>query len=77
MAQVIADGYSTLIAEKIEEPMDALEFDLSKIVLNGESGTVEFKSTLRTNLHTGEKDPRMELAVLKTIAGFLNKKAGF
>ncbi|MEQ1610075.1 MAG: ATP-binding protein [Hyphomonadaceae bacterium] len=28
--------------------------------------------TLRTNLHTGEKDPRMELAVLKTIAGLLN-----
>ena len=76
MAQVIADGYSTLIAEKIEEAMDPLEFDLSKIVLNGESGTVEFKSTLHTNLHTGEKDPRMELAVLKTIAGFLNTNGG-
>ena len=76
MAQVIADVYSTLIAEKIEEPMDALEFDHSKIVLNVESGTVEFKSTLRTNLHTGEKDPRMELAVLKTIAGFLNTNGG-
>ena len=55
--------------------MDPLEFNL-KVVLNGESGTVEFKSPA-DNLHTGEKDPRMELAVLKTIAGFLNKKAGF
>src|SRR5690606_7021705 len=28
------------------------------------------------NLHTGEKDARMELAVLKTIAGFLNTQGG-
>ncbi len=37
---------------------------------------MEFKSTLRTNLHTGSKDPRMELAVLKTLAGFLNSNGG-
>jgi hypothetical protein len=34
MAQVIAEGYSTLIAEKIHEEMEAVEFDLSKLVLN-------------------------------------------
>ena len=44
--------------------------------MNGESEAVEFKSTLRTNLHTGNKDPRMELAVLKTLAGFLNTNGG-
>ncbi|MBU2092116.1 MAG: ligase-associated DNA damage response DEXH box helicase [Alphaproteobacteria bacterium] len=32
---------------------------------------MEFKSSLRTNLHTGTKDPRIELSVLKTLAGFL------
>lgn len=37
---------------------------------------LEFKSTLRTNLHTGQKDPRIEMAVLKTIAAFLNTKGG-
>ena len=26
--------------------------------------------------HTGEKDPRMEMTVLKTVAGFLNTKGG-
>jgi predicted HTH transcriptional regulator len=46
------------------------------VVTNGESEAVEFKSTLRTNLHTGSKDPRMELAVLKTLAGFLNTNGG-
>ena len=76
MAQVIAEGYATLIAENIQEELEAVEFDLSKLVLNGESEAVEFKSTLRTNLHTGDKDPRMELAVLKTLTSFLNTNGG-
>ncbi|MEI6308967.1 MAG: DUF262 domain-containing protein [bacterium] len=74
MAQVIADGYETLTTGAIKE--DFAEFDLSKMVMNGESEAVEFKSTLRVNLHTGNKDPRMELAVLKTLAGFLNTNGG-
>ena len=42
----------------------------------GESFRCEFKSTIRTNLETGEKDPRMEKAVLKTIVAFLNSRGG-
>lgn len=42
----------------------------------GESQNVEFKSTLRTNIHTGEKDKRMEAAVLKTLVAFLNSDGG-
>ena len=76
MAQVIAKGYATLVAEATEEELETTEFDLSKLLVNGESEAVEFKSTLRTNLHTGNKDPRMELAVLKTLAGFLNTSGG-
>jgi predicted HTH transcriptional regulator len=76
MAQVIAEGYSTLVAERIGEDLEEAEIDLSKLVLNGESEAVEFKSTLRTNLHTGDKDARMELAVLKTLSGFLNTNGG-
>ena len=37
---------------------------------------MEFKSTLRLNLHTGQTDDRMQLAVLKTLAGFLNAQGG-
>ena len=37
---------------------------------------MEFKSTLRTNLKTGEKDKRMEKAVLKSITAFLNSDGG-
>jgi hypothetical protein len=76
MAQVIAQGYMTLVVGEIGGHFATTEFDLSKLVMNGESEAVEFKATLRTNMHTGNKDPRMELAVLKTLAGFLNNNGG-
>jgi hypothetical protein len=76
IAPVIAEGYQKLVTGEIEEDLEVTELDLSKIVMNGESEAVEFKSTLRINLHTGNKDPRMELAVLKTLAGFLNTNGG-
>lgn len=76
IAQVIAEGFTTLATGKIEEDLAGAEFDLSQMVLNGESEAVEFKSSLRTNLHTGTKDPRIELSVLKTLAGFLNTNGG-
>jgi hypothetical protein len=76
IAQVIAAGYETLINGDIEGEAEKEELDLSTMVVNGESEAVEFKSTLRTNLHTGNKDPRMEFAVIKTLAGFLNTNGG-
>jgi len=45
-------------------------------IKNGENDKTEFKSTLRTNLQTGDKDKRMEKAVLKTIVAFLNTDGG-
>jgi hypothetical protein len=45
-------------------------------ISGGEGVACEFKSTLRTNLQTGDRDPRMERAILKTIAGFLNSDGG-
>lgn len=50
--------------------------NLSSLIKGGETDTVEFKSTLRTSLHTGLKDREMELAVLKTVAGFFNSSGG-
>ena len=52
------------------------EVDQIDLIQGGESETVEFKSTLRTNTHTGQHDKRMEAAVLKTLAGFLNTNGG-
>lgn len=46
------------------------------LIAAGESRTVEFKSTARVNLATGQRDANIELAVVKTIAGFLNAQGG-
>lgn len=50
--------------------------DILRLIRGGESERLEFKSTLRTNLETGETDKRMEKAVLKTIVAFLNTDGG-
>ncbi|MEP4076999.1 BREX system Lon protease-like protein BrxL [Haloferula sp.] len=47
-----------------------------KLIEGGEGPFVEFKSTLRVNLHTDKKDDKIEHSVLKTIAGFLNTRGG-
>jgi predicted HTH transcriptional regulator len=75
IAQVIAEGYRTLVGEPVAE-VEAEKLDLRQLVVQGESEAIEFKSTLRINLHTSNRDPRMELAVLKTLAGFLNTDGG-
>ncbi len=74
MAQVIRDAYHGLAGEAKAEAAEVIPVDV--LVNQGETTTVEFKSTLRINLHTGEKDPRMELSVLKTIAAFVNSSGG-
>ena len=54
----------------------AREDDFAAMIDAGGSDRVEFKSTLRRNIHTGENDDRMRDAVVKTIAGFLNSRGG-
>ncbi len=49
---------------------------LKQLILEGESESLEFKSTLRHNLHSNKNDKSIENAVLKTIAGFLNSQGG-
>lgn len=46
------------------------------LIAGGETGRVEFKSTARRNLGSGEKDARMELVIAKSVAGFLNADGG-
>lgn len=55
---------------------DMQRTDILRLIEEGESEWLEFKSTLRTNLQTGETDKRMEKAVLKTIVAFLNSEGG-
>jgi len=48
----------------------------AELITGGETEGVEFKSTLRTNLHTGQPDDKIQMAALKTIAAFLNAGGG-
>jgi hypothetical protein len=72
IARFIADAHEKLRGKE-QQPTSV---DIARLIQMGEGEQIELKSTLRTNLHTGQKDPKMELAILKTIAGFLNSRGG-
>lgn len=77
-ATVFGDILNTFLEENSEViGMGEMErSEVERIIEEGECERVEFKSTLRTNLETGEADKRMEKAVLKTIVAFLNSNGG-
>ena len=79
IAQITREGYDMLTVGSGPSHMSTgspEKFDLQAVIDSGESDAVEFKATLRTNLHTDKPDKRMELSVLKTLAGFLNTNGG-
>jgi len=53
-----------------------LEEEILELIKNEENEKLEFKSTLRLNLHTNEIDRKIEYATLKTITAFLNSNGG-
>ena len=67
-----AQNIIRFLNHSIPEPVQELE----ELIKEGESAHLEFKSTLKINLHTGKKDDRMIHSVLKTIAAFLNSNGG-
>ena len=74
ISKVISDAYQLLAKDGSAQTASAVS--IADLVAQGEGPSIEFKGTLRTNLHTGEKDPRIEMGILKTIAAFLNSHGG-
>lgn len=74
MAKVIHSAWKQLVGEPTE--INPPSLSVTELIAAGESDEVEFKSTLRTNLHTGQHDDKMQFTVLRTIAGFLNARGG-
>lgn len=73
IAKVIFDGFDRLThGETIAPDQDTFESKISR----GESMHTEFKSTLRYNVKASQNDPKLEHAVLKTLAAFMNSKGG-
>jgi len=77
--ELTATGWEhTIQTDQVDERKSnpTAEKSLEELVVAGESTWVEFKSTIRVNLKTGQKDPAIKGAVLKSIAGFLNANGG-
>lgn len=72
-------------AERISKELEArLELakpespnaEIHELILNGETETVEFKSTLRFDLKQGVVNKKLEYVIVKTIAAFMNTEGG-
>ncbi len=61
---------------KSKDSEEIKQQDLLDLIKKKESGTLEFKSTLRTNIHTNNQDKKVEHGSLKSIASFLNTAGG-
>ena len=75
MADVIRQAWELLTVGSAP-PAAVAPIAIADLIAGGETGAVEFKSTLRMNLHTGQVDDKIQVSALKTIAGFLNAKGG-
>ena len=49
---------------------------IGELISRGESGRLEFKSTLQWNIYKNEKDKKLQQSCLKTIVAFLNSEGG-
>jgi CRP-like cAMP-binding protein len=86
--QELFDGYSIpvetsfKILKELIKPLISLHYTndfyrrTKEIIRQGETEKIEFKSTLRFNIHTGKFGREIEHAALKSIAAFLNSWGG-
>lgn len=77
IAQIKADSsFAEAVAEQLRGKGAFFAVPSAELIAGDETFEVEFKSTARWNLREQCKDKRMEDAVVKTIAGFLNADGG-
>lgn len=81
----ITEQYGVLIEDKIlydesaedEKEAEVTDIDRIKVLIEqGEGSNVEFKSTLRVNMHTNKPDKSMEHSCMKTLGAFFNSNGG-
>ncbi|WP_296807759.1 ATP-binding protein [Thiocapsa sp.] len=79
-------GMTTLVVRKYHRQLRDMpklsidrrraEGDLRELIASGESTHLEFKSTMRMNLHSKVTGREIEMAWLKAVAAFLNSEGG-
>jgi len=78
LARALVHKYSRQLRDlpKLSVSREDPHGDLLGLIGSGEGTHLEFKSTLRTNLHTGKPGKEIELAWLKAVTAFLNTEGG-
>ncbi len=78
MAIFLVRKYSYQLKNLPQQHIQAQNFEseVAALIRAGESTTLEFKSTMRTNLKTGKTGKEIEIAWLKTVAAFMNSDGG-
>lgn len=61
---------------KSEKTLENYSDKIKSIISKGEGPKLEFKSSIRTNLHTNSIDKNIENSILKTIVAYLNTEGG-
>ncbi len=78
--KVFREARSKLIFDelkaRIELSREPISDEVQELITAGESGTVEFKSTLRYDLREKCVNKKLEYVIAKTIAAFLNSEGG-
>ncbi len=79
IANVIREGFERLKSGNVTEA-ESLETEaaatIEDLASNGENAHVEFKASARWNIHSKSQDDKIEKAIVKTVAGFLNAGGG-
>lgn len=75
-ATILALIVATMVHARLHPAVAVHASPTGELLRLGESGSVEFKSTARRNLHTRERDPKIELVIAKTVCGLLNGRGG-
>ncbi len=76
LAAVLGTTIVLLVMERVSARRREVRGSVEALVRAGESAKVEFKSSARYNRYSGKRDERLEHAVAKTVAGFLNAEGG-
>ena len=67
---------AAMLATREDRLAPLTEAELQEMISSGEQEKLEFKSTMRWNLKTDRAGKEIELAVLKTVAAFMNTDGG-
>lgn len=78
LAALLVRKYRHQLRELPKRAIDAAdpEADIRRLIARGENTHIEFKSTMRMNLHTNRPGKEIELAWLKGVSAFLNCEGG-